>query len=203
MKKSFTLVELMVVVIVCGILATVAIPTYQNFMDESKAKVCYTNQLTVLKAVDAYTLENDQMPTTLSMLPAKYIQKAYAQIIPKASWDIKLAYWLVDREGWDMAYAQSNVSWIGKFISDTNILKCPLDPYAHYSPYPSYSIGYIPGGPANYTVFKSLPNTTAVIHDNGAWHKRKGNSYAVGVNSQGGRLKSPGGVSYFSLDNGS
>jgi type II secretory pathway pseudopilin PulG len=183
MKKSFTLMEIVVVLIICGILATIAIPMYQSVLDSSKAKVCYTNQLTILKAVDIYTLENDRMPISLTMLPAKYIQRAYAQILPKASWKIKLAYWLVDREGLDMAYAQTSQPWIGKFISNTNILSCPLDNSAN-----KYDL--YPGSTANYTVFKSL-TATPIIHDNSAWHKKNGYNYSQGVNSRGDRMTSP------------
>lgn len=202
MKKSFTLMELIVVLVICGILATFAIPTYQSIMDDSKAKVCYTNQLTVLKAVDIYTLEHDSMPASLSMIPAEYVHRAYAQIIPKAGWDIKLAYWLVDREGLDMAYAQTyGTPWLGKYISDLKILKCPLDPYGSATN-PSYHIN--PTTMINYTAFKTLSNTTPVVYETGTWHRKNGANYAIGVSSQGSRLKSfyGGSVSGFYTDTG-
>jgi hypothetical protein len=133
------------------------------------------------------------------MLPAEYIQKAYAQILPKAGFDIKIAYWLVDREGLDMAYAQTQpgTAWLGRYLANLKVLRCPADTSV------STSISYVLDSASvvsNYTAFKALSATTAVIHDLSALHKSGAANYAIGVNSNGGRLTSPDAAGGFVLN---
>ncbi len=66
-KKGFTLVELMVVVAVVGVLATVAVPIYSSVTKRAKEKICDTNRLLVESAVIAYLeVGNNGKPHTFT-----------------------------------------------------------------------------------------------------------------------------------------
>lgn len=126
-KQAFTLMEIIIVVIVIGILATVAIPIYQNTIEDAKAKVCQTNLEALQVALDIYAMENDKIPATLSQLPWEYIQRAYVKILQKKdAWKIKLAYFILDRQKRDFAYAQSFIDRLAK--GDIKLITCPADP---------------------------------------------------------------------------
>jgi prepilin-type N-terminal cleavage/methylation domain-containing protein len=62
---GFTLVELMVVVLVIGILVTIAFPVYQNASAEAQAKSCQANQRTIDDAMTVY-LSDRSGPATAS-----------------------------------------------------------------------------------------------------------------------------------------
>ena len=122
-RKSFTIVELVIVVIVVGILATLAFPAYQNFIESQKERACETNLKTIKAALDAYAMDNTVMPASLSSLPVNYLKDAYAKILnnKKEAWKIKLAYFVVGFKERGLVYAQN----IPGIVSST--LKCPSD----------------------------------------------------------------------------
>ena len=57
--RGFTLVELMVVVLVIGILVTIAVPIYESEATDARAKSCQANQRTVLGAVALVVTDDD------------------------------------------------------------------------------------------------------------------------------------------------
>ena len=77
-NKAFTLIEIMVVCVVIVILATISIPTYQTIVEKAHATTCESNLNLLKSALDVYIMDHDTMPASLSQLPPKYIDNAYA-----------------------------------------------------------------------------------------------------------------------------
>lgn len=126
-KKYFTMIEVVIVVVVVGILATVGVPVYQNIIDKARADVCATNQQVLLGALDAFGHENYQLPASLSELRQKDIERAWAKVFEqKGAWRVKLAYFIVDFDQRGLVYAQG--AWVSRYIGALEHLTCPSDP---------------------------------------------------------------------------
>jgi len=71
MKKNdegFTLVELLIVIVILGILATVVVFAVQGITDDSRQNSCDVGQRTVQTAVEAYYAENGAFPSAMADL---------------------------------------------------------------------------------------------------------------------------------------
>jgi prepilin-type N-terminal cleavage/methylation domain-containing protein len=53
-KKGLTLMEIIIVMIIVGILATIAIPTYSNYIQQGTANAAQNNLITIYNAEKAY-----------------------------------------------------------------------------------------------------------------------------------------------------
>lgn len=63
MKKSgFTLIELLIVIVIIGILATIAIPQYQKMVDRSRLAEGFSMVEAIKRAISMYRLENNKSP---------------------------------------------------------------------------------------------------------------------------------------------
>ena len=57
-KKGFTLIEIIVVTIIIGILAVVAVPTYYTFMQQGASKAAQNNLVTIYNGQKTYYLSS-------------------------------------------------------------------------------------------------------------------------------------------------
>lgn len=125
-KKAFTLIELVVVVVIIGILATVAFPVYQNIVEDAKSEACKTNLRALGMALEIYAMEHEVMPGSLSGLPGEYIGRAYVRLLQQTgAWRIKLAHFIIQQQEKGIAYAASFVEELAK--GDIKLITCPAD----------------------------------------------------------------------------
>ena len=75
-NKGFTLVEIMIVVVIIGLLASMAIPAFQKVRTSSQDKAVLNNARQLSAASDQYYLENGVSTVTLTDLlgPTSYVK---------------------------------------------------------------------------------------------------------------------------------
>ena len=190
-KRSFTLIEIMVALVILGIVATLGFPSYQNVIENQKAKACETNLRALKAALDIYMMEHDNLPGSLTGLPFEYIEKAYARILEgKGAWKIKLAYFIVDWEQRGLAHAQSFVERLAR--GERSVLVCPADHNPQEHGGISYGINVLLAGidkptyqafSRNTLVLGDCDNTTfSTVAELAPRHKRYGFGYYPIVN---------------------
>jgi type II secretion system protein G len=69
-KKGFTLVELMIVVLILGALAAIAIPRITGGAATAKANACKTNIDLINSQIELYYANNGEWPTNLQTITA-------------------------------------------------------------------------------------------------------------------------------------
>lgn len=68
MKKGFTLIELMIVVVIIGILAAIAIPKFSDVSESAKRSACRANMRTLASQQAIYFALNSSFANTLAIL---------------------------------------------------------------------------------------------------------------------------------------
>ncbi len=93
MKKAFSLMELMVVIIILGLLAAFVLPNLTGKSEEAKDKIVCVQMKSVGQALKLYKLDNSSYPTTeegLNLLVTKnYFED---KKIPKDAWGNNFIY---------------------------------------------------------------------------------------------------------------
>lgn len=76
--RGFTLIELMVVISIIGILATIAVPIYQNSVIKAKESTLKVDLYQMRSAIDKYYADNGEYPGSLLVLA----EKKYIRTVP-------------------------------------------------------------------------------------------------------------------------
>ena len=78
-EDGFTLVELMVVMLIIGVLATVAIPIFSASIKSAKEAALKEDLHVLRDAIDSYTMDKNKAPQSLDDL----VQNGYLKEIPQ------------------------------------------------------------------------------------------------------------------------
>ena len=105
-ERGFTLIEIMIVIVIIGILATLVIPNVMSRPDEARIVSARHDVATLLQALKLYKLDNGRYPTTEQGLNA-LVSKPAAEPVPR-NW--KLGGYLdkLPQDPWGTAYQYSN-----------------------------------------------------------------------------------------------
>ncbi len=101
-QSGFSLIEIMVVVVILGILASIVVPKIINRPDEARLVKARQDVLAIQSALDLYKLDNSVYPTTDQGLLA-LIEKPTSNPIPP-SWQLYLKSLPKDPWGRDYLY---------------------------------------------------------------------------------------------------
>lgn len=100
-KSGFTLIELVVVISIILILATLVVPVFQTTMRNAKEVTLKDTLFKLRDSIDKYTLDKEEAPQSLEdLVKAQYIREVPVDPITNdKNWDIELEEQAVSRAG--------------------------------------------------------------------------------------------------------
>ncbi|MDZ7856640.1 type II secretion system major pseudopilin GspG [Sphaerotilus sp.] len=81
-QRGFTLIELMVVLVIIGVLASLVVPSVLDRVDEAKVTAARTDVNSLMEALKRYRLDNQRYPTSEQGLQALVAKPATGPIPP-------------------------------------------------------------------------------------------------------------------------
>jgi len=78
-ERGFTLLELMIVMVIIGLLAAIAVPSYVQSVRKAKEAVLKEDLHTMRSAIDSYTVDKEKAPQSLQDL----VESSYLKSMPK------------------------------------------------------------------------------------------------------------------------
>jgi general secretion pathway protein G len=78
-EAGFTLMELMIVMMIIGILATLAVPSFKSAIKAAQEAVLKEDLRVMRSAIDSYTMDKQKAPQSLDEL----VQEGYLKVIPQ------------------------------------------------------------------------------------------------------------------------
>ena len=97
-QRGFTLIEIMIVIVIMGILASLIVPKIMGRPDEARIIAAKQDMASTLQALKLYKLDNQRYPTTeqglqalvtkpaVSPVPSNWKGSGYLEKLPKDPW---------------------------------------------------------------------------------------------------------------------
>jgi general secretion pathway protein G len=110
LRRGFTLLELLVVLVVLGLLVSIVGPRYFNQLGKSEAKAAQTQIASIAKALDMYRVDVGRYPSTEQGLAALSVAPAN-----EAKWRGPYLQKTVPPDPWGRAYVYKSPGDAGEF----------------------------------------------------------------------------------------
>ncbi len=95
-RQSFTLIEIMIVIVIIGMLASLAVPKIMDNLEKAKVETTKTNLKVLKGAVQSYYMDNNEYPASLSELLGKNSKNGKSYLddrsLPKDGWGQDFIY---------------------------------------------------------------------------------------------------------------
>jgi general secretion pathway protein G len=92
-ESGFTLIELMVVMLIIGVLMTIAVPSYIGAIKTAKESVLKEDLHVIRNAIDSYTMDKQKAPQSLQDL----VDAGYLKTIPLDPMTRSADGWVTDQ----------------------------------------------------------------------------------------------------------
>lgn len=128
LNKGYTLIEILIILAIILILASIVTAFYRGYVNRAKDAVCQENLKVLNSAVKLYLIENEVLPAVLGDLKLEHLEKAYAKVIKDRDWFTKFSHFLLKLNTSSEAYAQFlTYENLKKFGMSKDVFKCPFD----------------------------------------------------------------------------
>jgi general secretion pathway protein G len=118
-EQGFTLLELMIVMIVIGLLAAIAIPAYTTNIRAAKEAVLKEDLHVLRQAIDSYTVDKQKAPQSLDDL----VQSGYIKVMPQDPFTHRTDTWITAQEDtmMDLDQTESGINDVHSGSQETAI----------------------------------------------------------------------------------